>query len=402
MKILILTLLFSSLSAFAEPKCEQLKTPNDVLKCVVNSHAAVQVGKAKVNEVSLGIDVASQRPNPELELEGTDQVGPGWNSEITLLHTFELGGKRSARMHVAERERDMSQADLLSRKESIAVQTVSDLYRLRQIDHEKSIVEEIIHTFESITKQYSKAGRLSPEDKMSVSVFKMALEENKLKKNSLVNEKEGILARIEADVGKKISITQTLLPKIKRSWPNLTKSALSGSQILKAKAEVELSSANYNLEKSESWPNLSIGPKVEIENAGGTETRFGVALSIPIPLFQANGGGRAKSLAGVRRSKVQLKYAKTRLERQKEYLHDVYRRVAARISKTLSNKQVTLKHKNLHKMIKRGVVSAPIVIELHRQIMDYYEKLHDQELEGVVAQWKIAALEGRILKETLQ
>ena len=171
---------------------------------------------------------------------------------------------------------------------------------------------------------------------------------------------------------------------------------------MRAKTEVELSNATYNLEKSQSWPNLSIGPKVEIENAGETETRFGLALSIPLPLFQANGGGRAKSLAGVRRSEVQLRFAKTRLERQKDYLHEVYQRVSQGIAKTLSNKQVTLKHKNLHKMINRGVVSAPIVIELHRQIMDYYEKLHEQEIEGVLALWKIAALEGRILKEKLQ
>lgn len=62
MKILTIGLLFS-LFAFVDSECKQLKTPNDVLKCIVDNHAAVQVGKAKVNEVSLGVDVASQRPN---------------------------------------------------------------------------------------------------------------------------------------------------------------------------------------------------------------------------------------------------------------------------------------------------------------------------------------------------
>jgi hypothetical protein len=97
-----------------------------------------------------------------------------------------------------------------------------------------------------------------------------------------------------------------------------------------------------------------------------------------------------------------LKYTKTQLEKQKEFLQRVYQRAATRITQTLSNEQVTLKHKNLHKMIDRGLVSAPLVIELHRQIMDYYERLHKQELEGVIAKWKIAALEGKISKEKLQ
>lgn len=402
MKIIFLILTFFTASAYAGSECEKLEAPNDVLKCVVSNHAAIQVGKAQVNEIALGIDVASQRPNPEFEFEGTDKTGTGYNAEVALLHTFELGGKRSARMRVAERERDLTKADLLSRQEQLSVQTVSDLYRLRQIIHELRIVNEIVSTFQRITKQYSKAGRLSPEDKMSMSVFSMALEENKLKKNSLINEQQGILARIEAGIGRKLTLGKNLLPKVKRDWFDVSSGELSGSQILKAKTKLELSSANYNLEKSESWPNLSIGPKIEIENSGTTETRYGLALSMPLPLYQANGGGRAKSLAGVQRNEIELKYAKTRLERQKEYLHDVYKRVSSGITKTLSNKQVDLKHKDLHKMIKRGVVSAPIVIELHRQIMDYYEKLHEQELEGVQALWKIAALEGRVLKEELK
>lgn len=402
MKILILFLISLSTSAHASSICDALKTPNDVLKCIVANHAAIQVGKAKVNEVALAVDVASQRPNPELEVEGTDQVGTGFSSEVSLLHTFELGGKRSARMQLAEREKDLLSAELLNRKEQLTVQTVSDLYRLRQIDHEQSIVDEIISTFQRITKQYSKAGRLSPEDDMSVSVFKMALEENKLKRNSLINERQGILARIESGIGKKLSIPKQLLPAIKRDWPSLSPSDLSGSQIIKAKKELELANANYNLEKSHSWPNLSIGPKIEIENSGETETRYGLALSMPLPLYQANGGGRAKSLAGIKRNEIKLKFERTRLERRKSYLHGVYQRVSQGIAQTLSNKQVSLKHKNLHKMINRGVVSAPIVIELHRQIMDYYEKLHEQELEGVQALWQIAALEGRVLTEILK
>lgn len=402
MKMIFLILTFLSASAYAGSECEKLGAPNDVLKCIVSNHAAIQVGKAQVNEVSLGVDVASQRPNPEFEFEGTDQVGTGFTSEVSLLHTFELGGKRSARMRVAERERDLSKADLLSRQEQLTVQTVSNLYRLRQIDHELSIVEEIVSTFRKITKQYSRAGRLNPEDKMSKSVFSMALEENKLKRNSLVNEKQGILASIESGLGHKLTLGKNLLPKVKRDWPDISLGELSGSQIMKAKTELELSNATYNLEKSESWPNLSIGPKIEIENSGETETRYGLALSMPLPLYQANGGGRAKSLAGVQRNQIKLRYTKTRLERQKQYLHEVYKRVSQGITKTLSNKQISLKHKDLHKMINRGVVSAPIVIELHRQIMDYYEKLHEQELEGVQALWQIAALEGRALKEELK
>jgi cobalt-zinc-cadmium efflux system outer membrane protein len=402
MKVIFLMFVCISASSYASQECEKLETPNDLLKCIVSNHAIVQVGKTQVNAIALGVDVASQRPNPEFEFEATDNIGTGYNAEITFLHTFELGGKRSARVKVAEHERDLARVDLLNRQERLSVQTVLDLYRLRQINHKFGILDEIISTFQKITKQYKRAGQLSPEEKMSVSVFSMALEENKFIKDSLFYERQEIIARIESGLGHKLALRKELLPKVKKEWPLISIGELSGAQILKAKTELKLTNAAFNLEKSESWPNLSVGPKIEIEKSGTTQMRYGVALSIPLPLYQTNRGGREKSLAEVQRNQIQLKYTKTRLERQKKYLFQVYKKVSSRIAKTLSNKQVSLRHKNLHKMIRRGVVSATLVIELHRQIMNYYEKLHEQELKGIHALWKIAALEGRILKEELK
>jgi cobalt-zinc-cadmium efflux system outer membrane protein len=402
MKTLIPIFLIYSSHAIASDECNKLTTPNDVLRCIVDSHSAVQVKQAEINEVALGIEVASQRPNPELDIEAADQVGAGFVSEVSLLHTFELGGKRSARIRLAERERDLSEVNLLSSREQLSVQTVADLYRLRQIEREIEVVAEIISTFQDITMQYSKAGRLSPEDEISVSVFRMALEENKLKRNSLGNEKRGIIARIEGGINRSVVLSEKLLPKFKTDWPGLRSNELAGSQIAKAKSELDISNAAYSLEQAQSWPSLSVGPRIEIENSGTIQTRYGLAVSVPLPLYQANGGGRAKSLAGVKRDELNLQYTKTRLEKHLDYLHEVYKRVATSLTQTLSSKHINTKHTDLHKMINRGVVSAPIVIELHRQIADYYERLHEQELEGVMALWQISALEGRILKEELK
>lgn len=402
MKIPLLFLTMFLLSAFANSECDNLKTPDDVLKCIVSKHIDVSTKKSEINEISFGIDAAEQRVNPELEAEAVKNKGTGFTSEVSLMHTFELGGKRSARIKIAESEQRLAKLELLSTQEKLILQTVLDLYRLRQINHETDIVNEIIATFKKITRQYLKAGRLNPEDKMSASIFKMALEENKLKKNSLINEKQGILARMESGIERKLNLTPNLLPKIKRSWGVISSGELGGYQVKEAQGKLDLARANHNLQKSDSWSNLTIGPKVEFDKGDKNETRFGIALSIPLPLFQTNGGGKAKAMARVKRRELQMRYTRSRLQREKDYLKSVYDRVSKTITKTLSNKQIMLKHKNLHKMTNRGVVSAPIVIELHRQIMDYYEKLHEQEIQGIQALWRIAALEGRILKEKLQ
>jgi cobalt-zinc-cadmium efflux system outer membrane protein len=398
--IIFLAVLFGT--AYGNSPCETFETPDDVLKCVVNNHAAIQVWQGEVDEKREGINAARQSPNPILEFEGLSRNNSDYSSSLTFMHTFELGDKKEARIRVAEKERDLSMVALLAGQEQLYVQTVTDLYRMRQIGHELMVVGEIILTLKKITDQYSNAGPLNPEDMISISVFSMAREENKLKRSSLINEKEEITARIESGLGRKISFKRNLLPQIKRSWPAIQDGQIAGSEILKARSNLELANANYSYEKSLSWSDLSIGPKVEIDKSTKTETRFGIALNIPLPLYHTNDGGKARSLLGVKKSKLQLNYTKNRVNRQNQYHKSVYNRVSKAIAVALSHYQISLKHKDVHSMLKRGVVSAPIVIELHRQIMGYYEKLHELEIKGVNALWNIAATEGRILQETLK
>jgi outer membrane protein TolC len=386
----------------ASASCRNLKNPNSTLKCIVGNHIAIKAQKLGIEEADHSIGVASQMINPELELEAIDREGTGFNSELSLVHTFELGGKRAARKKIATQLKEQSKVSLLATKENLIIQTVSDLYRYRQIGHELHIVEEIISTFDKITKQYRRAGKLSPEDRMSVSVFSMALEENKLKKSALENEKRSILTRINSGLESNINLTKGQLPKIKKDWPDVFSSEVKGSAIKRIEVDLKVANAEYSQEKALSWPNLAIGPKVEIEKGDSTDTRVGFALTIPLPFYQANGAGRARALVNVKKNEVRLKFAQKRLELEKQFLIQAYKKVAATIHGTLSKKKVELKHKDLHTMIDRGVVSAPIVIELHRQIMDYYEQLHEQERQGIQALWRIAALEGQILTKELK
>ena len=405
MKFLFTLFLLSlaSTNAISGEVCETLNTPNDVLKCVVNHHLSIRMGKSELSETELGIEVAKQRPNPDLDVDVTDTSGSGFGTEVSYLHTFELGNKREARIKVAESIRNYTRSDLINRQENLAIRTVTSMYRLRQINHELSVVTEIISTFKKIIGQYRNVGRLGPEQQISISVFTMALEENKLAKNSLLNEREVIVGRIETGIGKKIDFTDKILPELKSDWPKFeSKDNLKSSKLQLALHEIDLAKANVEIEKSESTPNLAIGPKFGFERDERNSFSIGIGVSVPLPLYQNNSAGRAKAMASLNNSQLKFNFTKTELESEKQILIDLYNRIVGGISKTLSEKQIEHNHRNLHTMIKRGVVSASIVIELHRQIIDYYSKLHEQEILAVQAYWKILAIEGRILAEELR
>jgi len=385
----------------ASTDCKNLKTPNDLLKCIVEHHTDMKVLRSQVKSKMFSVELASQRINPQVEFEALDKIGKGFSLESSLVHTFEFGNKRYARTLFAKSETELLKTDFLKYQEEITIETVKNLYRIRQIDHEIQIIQEIIKTFLKITQQYAQAGQLAPEDEISISVFKMALEENKLKNNALVNEKKEIIEKIQMSISQKLIIEKMHLPKIKKRWPKLAVMKLSGSQLLQISKKLKLANANYQLQKSNSSQNLSIGPKIEIERDQQTETKIGITLSIPLPVFSSNAPGVDQSLSEISSVTLQNSVIRNRLERKKNYYYEVYKRVSATLNNSLTKKQVVLKNKNIHKIIERGVVSAPIIIEFHRQTMNYFETLHQQELVVVHAFWTIAALEGRILKEKL-
>lgn len=402
-KIITLGLALSVIPTVAQAQCDNLKTPNDLLKCVVQSHATVKVGKSLIEEARLGIQVAEQQPNPELEAEVANTIGSGFGTDLTFMHTFERGGKKEARRRLASSEHALSKIALLNQQDQIILNTVLSLYRVRQIDHELEINKEIIKTFKNIITRYRKAGRLAPEQQVSISVFNLALEENRLNRTSLLSERKGFATQIQTNLGKEIEISGNLLPKVVRTWRALnTSSELEGNQVRLAKENVALSKARVLLEEAEAAPDISLGPKVGFEHDGSSSFSVGIALSMPIPLYHRNNGSRARARAEVNTKIARLDSLKEQVVKRKEYLEGVYKEVQRTIARTLTNKEVEIDHKNLHKMIKNGVVSASIIIELHRQILEFYDKLHQQELKGIKALWQLHAINGTIQSEELK
>lgn len=382
--------------------CQSFKSPNDILSCAKKNHAQILIGQARLDEAKLGIKVAKQRPNPELEVEGLDNEDGSFSSEFTLFHTFEVGGKRGARKKVALAQQQISETELLAAKEQAIIQTALDLYRLRQLNHELAVIRENLETFKKVRKQYEQIGRLTPEQDFSVSIFQIAEEENLLRIEQLKDEKNQISSRVFLATKNKFRLTSKLLPKRRYKWPNLTNTSLKGSDIKILSDEIALSKGQYQLEKSHSWPNVSVGPRVALTNGNNDEAKFGFSLSLPLPLYQRNHAGRSKALMGLKRSELQAQLKTQELETYRDNLLNAYQRTTRALVRSQNRTSLSNRHDKLHELLDKGIVPASLIIELHREILEYYERFHEQELRAVGALWKLYALDGRILQEELK
>ena len=164
----------------------------------------------------------------------------------------------------------------------------------------------------------------------------------------------------------------------------------------------EVLSKSYNLEKAKSWPNLAVGPRVQTQPGPQGGTFIGAAVSVPIPILSLNGGGKEKALAQQKKREIEKRLIDRKLKIESQRLVNTYNRSIASHSKAIKSSTILKKHKRLHRMINRGVVSPAMVIQLHKEIIEFYESLHEHELDAVRTRWQYYSLHGKLDNETIQ
>jgi hypothetical protein len=249
--------------------------------------------------------------------------------------------------------------------------------------------------------QYKRIGRMNPEQEISVNIFTMASEEVRLKLQRLKNEKEKILSEFEVITQSTFRPKSNQLPPVDHKWPELTSFQTKGVLQKEAALKVDESNKNFKLESAEAWPDLSVGPRVLTSPGPQGGTLWGAAVSLNLPVFNRNGGGKQKALAQKRKSELRNSLINRRVTVEAKLLKNTYNRSSESYTRALASNKVQKKHARIHKMIKRGVVSPPLVIELHRQAIEFYEALHQQELEAVRARWLYYSLFSNLNQKTV-
>lgn len=396
--------------ALAESSPCEVRTTQDILDCALKNHPDVAVSQAALERDLALKSVAKQRPNPELEhkiVSGTSSAANDLETESSLLHTMELGGKRKARVSQATAIGQVSSADRRKTLEEVALTTVLTLNRLRQIREELVYLRESLVTFKRILGQLKTRPLLSPEQSVSQTVFAMAREQYLLKETALLTEQEQLKTSLEFSTGLSFTTMQRHLPSAKSSWPTITQAddaTADSGEWQKARAEMGLASAELVAAKSQSWPDLKIGPTVQTANpsgAGRTGTSVGGTISLPLPLLNLNRGGRRFAAAEKARAEVNLRVTGERLAAERHKQAERYQNGVKILSQTHSSSQLSTKHKMVDDLFERGLAPSTLVIECHRQMIEIIQSVHEQELASLDSLWRLYIIDGRVLEEKI-
>jgi cobalt-zinc-cadmium efflux system outer membrane protein len=161
-------------------------------------------------------------------------------------------------------------------------------------------------------------------------------------------------------------------------------------------AEFEQQGFRIALAKNERFPGFSVGPVISEERSGDRERIIGVALSVPLPLWQNN---RAQvEIAEARRAQAEatLDSARRRLERDVTDQAFKYEHALGVLAKWRPD---AIKHfreaaELADRHYRLGAVPVTTYVELQRQYVEAVEALLEARKEALVAAHQIESLSG--------
>ncbi|MEC7277137.1 MAG: TolC family protein [Bdellovibrionota bacterium] len=384
--------------------CPEPKKRMDIISCALTLHPALQKGELKLETAKSHFAKASQIPNPQLQTRFVRNGGDNSSElETSLNFTLELGGKRHARKQRAMALADLAKADNEDLKAHVKIQTILNLYRLRQLGEEVKLVKEADLAFKKVIMSLKKRPRLNAEQEAALTLFEMAYEENKVLGAELHEEERSLEHFFHVVTGHELKEIKEFLPKYSSQWPILTGERQGESpKLAKLKKKVKLAYKDLEIQKSQVWPDMKIGPAMLIEKEGPREVRMvGLNLTMPLPVLSQNRGGRLTAQSEVVRAQKTVLLEDELEEHERFEQLRIYESAVTILKKSISPLLLEKKQRKIERLYMRGVVSSSLFLDSLKQKLSYFKLRNKRELKALSALWEIYRFDGKVLKEEI-
>ncbi len=282
---------------------------------------ALDIAEADIDAAAAARDVASLRPNPEIMVEAENVAGSGLyrgsrslEATTTLALPIELGGKRAARIGVADArahriaiQAAVARADLRLAVIQSYAEAIAARRRLATARDQARIAKEGARVAEVRVR----AGRASPIEVQRAGVARINADAEVERMQRLLNVADYALSRM---IGQPVAggLDDGWFANTRAAYGPMERVESAGTLALAAAdSDLAIADAGVRLARAQRMPDLTLGAGGRyMRETGDTAALF--SLSIPLPLF--NNGRAALAQASFERSRVDAQRRVTALE----------------------------------------------------------------------------------------
>lgn len=360
--------------------CESVRTPVDYLRCVRERNPEIVASRAEAESAEDLKEQSARWLNPELQSEhlfGQTLGDNEYEHQVGLLQTFELGGKRGARIAIADARVKKTLAERDSQISGALGEGLIELLRTFQIREEVTAVDGAIAAYKRMVANLGRRSVLSPDQRSTVQLFQANLETLEDSRAALLAEQRILRATLGTDLPG-IQVDWVSLDRFSIvNWPELSDSTLGAktldnSTILKGLAAVqELVQAEFETTRAEAWPDLKLGPLIRLSGDGPIHSQaYGLGLSIGLPVWDARAPAKRAAQRLIEASQYTLATRRTQQELLLKEKRSAYQGLLERILDRSARESFERYIGSVEAQHARGALGPTQVIEAYRQRVD--------------------------------
>lgn len=364
--ILLGLVLITPILTYGQDACPAPQNLNDILACLKDRHQLVRLKDLEVKstqdlEKSLG-----QRPNPILDVQ-TVHSGNNRQTQIILAQELDLGGRLKALRSKGNLIHKMRQTELAISKEDVVEEVLLNIHHFIHLNENLRVNKEVFESLGIVISALKRRPALTPEQEASMLNFKLQQAEVNNTITLILDQEEEIILFFKVNGGyKKEDILSVMEDhhhplEIRKSNERLS------LNLERLGLETKMAEKELDFQKSIPWEGISIGPmfmddKMEVIS----EKLYGVAFTMPIPVWQTNQAGKAVASIAHANTFTQFNLIKKREDLQKDSFLSRIEGLQENLVKLPSEEDLLRTHNRIEKLYTQGLVTPTAFLESHR------------------------------------
>lgn len=309
----VILALCCGIAAAEEPATAIMLDLPAAIALAVERHPALRAAAHEVSASAAAVEQAGRRPNPELAYLREGHRAGSRTTTVQVNQPLELGGKRQARIAVAQGALDLAASDQALRRQALRADVIDAFYTALVAQERHQLAQatlELAGTSLQAVNGRVAAGKVSPVEASKARVAQAdaradlarAAADLAVARNAL-----GALIGEAPDARALAGAAVATLPPVE-ALPALQQRAAGALSVRRARQQLALRTAQADAERAARVPDitLTVGSQRDDQLA---HRQAVVGLAIPLPLFDRNQGNLAAAIARADGARAELEAA---------------------------------------------------------------------------------------------
>jgi cobalt-zinc-cadmium efflux system outer membrane protein len=316
--------------------------------------------RAAGHEVAAGeadVDQAGRLPNPELAwLREGEQAGAR-TTTVQLNQPIELGGKRGARVELAQGGLALARTELALRRQAIRADAIDAYHAVRAAQERAQLAAASVALAargSSIARGRVAAGKVSPIEAAKARLAQAeAQAEDQRAAAELTIARTQLAALIGAAAAQRplAAVDADALPDAEPLEALLRRGLDDAAEVRRAQGRLAVQRAQLGVERAARIPDLTLSVGSQRDDQAGRRQAV-VGIAVPLPLFDRNGGRIAAATERGARAEAELEAARVNVQAEIGAAHARY--LQARAEARMLERDVVPEARAVHDLTLTG------------------------------------------------